>query len=153
MRAVPTALLDTNVALDCFAFDGPQARPLKEAVLKGRIHLLTCDACVEELARVLRYPRLKLDEQERTAALERYRHVAEVVALRLAEAVPRCRDRDDQVFLDLAAGWQVDYLFSRDARVLATRGRMLQRFGVKVVEPRHWAASQMTAAATNSGAL
>lgn len=139
MNTATTAILDTNVALDCFAFDGPMARPLKDAVLSGNIRLLTCAACVEELARVLRYPKLKLDDAARAAALDRFRAAVEVVELVRVADVPRCRDRDDQVFLELAAAQRVAFLFSRDARVLATRHKMLRQFGVQVIEPRIWA--------------
>ena len=103
MNTPETAILDTNVALDCFAFDGPMARPLKAAVLQGNIRLLTCEACLEKLARVLRYPKLKLEAAERAATLERFRAAVEVVPLVRVADVPRCRDRDDQVFLELAA--------------------------------------------------
>lgn len=148
MNTPETAILDTNVALDCFAFDGPLARPLKEAVSVGNIRLLTCAACLEELARVLRYPKLKLDEAARAAALERFRASVEVVPLVRVADVPRCRDRDDQVFLELAAACRVNWLFSRDARVLATRHKMLRQFGVQIVEPRIWAARQVATAST-----
>jgi uncharacterized protein len=149
LSTAETAILDTNVALDCFAFDGPMALPLKQAVLQGNIRLVSCEACVEELVRVLRYPKLKLDEAERAAALERYRAVVEVLPLVRVADVPRCRDRDDQVFLELAAACKVNWLFSRDARVLATRHKMLRQFGVQIVEPRIWAARLQAASSAS----
>lgn len=138
----PTAVLDTNVVLDCFAFDGPLAQPLAEAVCAGAMRVVTTEECLAELARVLAYPKLKLDEAGRSRGLERFRAVADVVPKRLVADVPRCRDRDDQKFLDLAAAEQVQFLFSRDARVLATRAKMLRIFAVTVIEPKVWAATR-----------
>jgi uncharacterized protein len=138
-----TAVLDTNVVLDCFAFDGPMAQPLVEAVRAGEIRVITTEECLAELARVLAYPKLKLDAAERARGLERFRAVAEVVPQRIVADVPRCRDRDDQKFLELAAAERVQFLFSRDARVLATRTKMLRIFAVTVIEPRIWAANRL----------
>lgn len=139
---MPTAVLDTNVVLDCFAFDGPMAQPLVDAIAGRELRIITTEACIEELQRVLAYPKLKLTDSERTRGFERFRAAATVVPERLVPDVPRCKDRDDQKFLDLAAAERVQYLFSRDARVLATRAKMLRNFAVMVVEPRVWAAAR-----------
>jgi putative PIN family toxin of toxin-antitoxin system len=133
------AVLDTNVILDCFAFDGPMARPLADAVREGRVKALTSAACLQELERVLAYRKLKLDEARRAGTFALYRGLAECIEPSAVTGVPRCRDRDDQIFLDLAAAARADFLFSRDARVLATGSRMLKTFAVKVMEPRIWA--------------
>ena len=138
-RIVPTAVLDTNVVLDCFAFDGPLAKPLADSVRAGTIRVITTEECLAELARVLAYPKLKLDDAGRARGLARFRAVADVVPTRVVADVPRCRDRDDQKFLDLAAAERVQFLFSRDARVLATRAKMLRIFAVTIIEPKRWA--------------
>lgn len=140
------AVLDTNVVLDCFAFEGPLALPLAEAVRAGEIAVITTEECIAELERVLAYPKLKLDEAERARGLERFRAVVQVVPQRIVADVPRCKDRDDQKFLDLAAAERVQFLFSRDARVLATRTKMLRIFAVTVIEPRIWAAIRLQSA-------
>ncbi|MDX2219563.1 MAG: putative toxin-antitoxin system toxin component, PIN family [Burkholderiales bacterium] len=145
-----TAVLDTNVVLDCFAFDGPLAKPLADAVRAGAMRVITTEECLAELARVLAYPKLKLDEAGRARGLARFREVANVVPQRRVADVPRCRDRDDQKFLDLAAAERVQFLFSRDARVLATRAKMLRIFAVNVTEPKRWAEQFAGAAWTPS---
>ncbi|MBL8517648.1 MAG: putative toxin-antitoxin system toxin component, PIN family [Betaproteobacteria bacterium] len=143
----PTAVLDTNVVLDCFAFDGPLAKPLADAVRAGAMRVITTDECLAELARVLAYPKLKLDDTGRALGLERFRAVADVVPLRMVADVPRCKDRDDQKFLDLAAAERVHFLFSRDEQVLATRAKMMRIFAVTVIEPKRWAEQLRTASA------
>lgn len=142
----PVAVLDTNVVLDCFAFDGPLAKPLADAVRAGELRVITTEECLAELERVLAYPKLKLDDAGRARGLERFRALAEVVPQLVVADVPRCKDRDDQKFLDLAAAERVQYLFSRDARVLATRTKMLRIFAVTVIEPKRWAELRSAAA-------
>jgi putative PIN family toxin of toxin-antitoxin system len=94
---------------------------------------ITNDACFAELERVLQYPRLRRDEARHAALLTAYRTTAQWFDATGGEDVPRCRDRDDQKFLDLAAAARADFLVTRDARVLGMSRRMEKRFGVRVV--------------------
>ena len=126
-------VLDTNAVLDWLLFDGPELQPTNAAVKLGRLLPITNDACFAELERVLRYPRLRLDEARRAALLTAYRAAVQWIDAAAGEDVPRCRDRDDQKFLDLAAAARADFLVTRDARVLAMSRRMEKRFGVRVV--------------------
>jgi putative PIN family toxin of toxin-antitoxin system len=126
-------VLDTNAVLDWLLFDGPGVQPMIAAVKQGRLLPITNDACFAELERVLRYPRLRLDTAQRGALLAAYRTAATWIDAAAGEDVPRCRDRDDQKFLDLAAAARAHFLVTRDARVLAMSRRMEKRFGVRVV--------------------
>ncbi len=126
-------VLDTNAVLDWLLFDGPAVQPMKAAVSQGRLLPITNDACFTELERVLKYPKLQLDEAPCAALLAAYRAVAQWSGAAAGADVPRCRDRDDQKFLDLAAAARADFLVTRDARVLAMSRHMEQRFGVRVV--------------------
>lgn len=128
-------VLDTNAVLDWLLFDGPAVQPMKAALNQGRLLPITNDACFAELQRVLQYPKLRLDEALRAALLAAYRMAAQWIDAAAGEDVPRCRDRDDQKFLDLAAAARADFLVTRDARLLAMSRRMEQRFGVRVVMP------------------
>jgi uncharacterized protein len=128
-------VLDTNAALDWLLFDGPAVQPMKAAVMQGRLLPITNDACFAELERVLHYPKLRLDEALRAALRAAYRAAAQWIDATAGEDMPRCRDRDDQKFLDLAAAARADFLVTRDARVLAMSRRMEKRFGVRVVMP------------------
>ena len=134
MAGTPVKIvLDTNAVLDWLLFDGPAVQPMKAAVSQGRLLPITNDACFAELERVLRYPRLRLDEAPRAALLAAYRAASQWIDATAGEDVPRCRDRDDQKFLELAAAARADFLVTRDARVLAMSRRMVKHFGVRVV--------------------
>ena len=126
-------VLDTNAVLDWLLFDGPAVQPMKAAASQGRLLPISNDACFAELERVLQYPKLRLDEALRAALLTAYRTAAQWIDAAAGADVPRCRDRDDQKFLDLAAAARADFLITRDARVLAMSRRMEKRFGVRVV--------------------
>ena len=50
-----------------------------------------------------------------------------------APPLPRCQDRDDQKFLELAARAGADLLVSKDKALLKLRGRT--RLGFEIVKP------------------
>ena len=132
------AVLDTNAVLDWLVFDGPVARPMKEAILDGRLIPLTNTACFAELERVLSYAKLRVETPRREAVLTAYRNTAlwiepSLPASGTPQKIPRCRDPDDQKFLELAVTGRAAYLISRDARVLGTARRMEAAFGVRVL--------------------
>lgn len=122
-------VLDTNVVLDLFAFDDPHARPLAEALDAGTLTAWADADTLAELGYVLASRNFRPgwdDAAARRATLERYRALARVVPAgegTPAPELPRCRDRDDQKFLLLAARAGAAWLVSKDKRVLSMAGR------------------------------
>jgi putative PIN family toxin of toxin-antitoxin system len=136
-------VLDTNVCLDLFVFDDPRCARLRDALHAGDVVAVTDEACRDEWMRVLRYPGLRLDAAMREAAAARFddmiRHRASLPAHAAGlPAVPRCRDPDDQKFLELAASAGARWLLSRDEHLLALARRMKRdgRFGIAT--PQAW---------------
>lgn len=116
-------VLDTNVWLDLLVFDDPAARRLRG---EG-VEILIDGACEAELERVLGYAlgRWSLAPERRLACLAECRRLARRVAAGPGRAgLPRCRDADDQKFLELAAGCGADALVTKDDRLLELRGRL-----------------------------
>ena len=95
----------------------------------ARFEVLLGSRCEEELARVLAYDlgRFTLDEPGRAAALAEARRVSSpVVDVPPAEArLPRCRDPDDQMFLETALAGEAACLVTRDKELLACARRSL----------------------------
>lgn len=121
------------MALDLVVFMDPGAEPLRAAIECGRVTLLTSVECLEELRRVLGYPEFKLDEAAQAGALAWYAARAQVIEPPAPQAfLPRCRDADDQKFLDLAWASSADHLVTRDRALLelARRVARLERFTV-----------------------
>ena len=125
---VPLAVLDTNVVLDLFVWDNPAAEPLRSQIRQGALRCLSDADCLDELARVLTYPKLALEATTRDAIHADYRALCTVVDRERPEhaspILPRCSDRDDQKFLTLAVRAQADYLLTRDKALLKMSKRM-----------------------------
>jgi len=126
-------VLDTNVVLDLVVFRDPGAAPLRAAIEAGRVTLLTTSECIAELRRVLDYPEFKLDETAQAAACDWFVAHAEILETPEPDPLlPRCRDADDQKFLDLAWIADVEHLVTKDKALLelARRVAKLGRFAV-----------------------
>lgn len=114
-------VLDTNVVLDLLHFADAEALPILAALERGEAECWSDAASLEELARVVAYPEFRLDAAASAALCARYRHLA-----RIAEAVcaplpplPKCKDPDDQKFLELAARMGAGTLITKDKALLA----------------------------------
>jgi putative PIN family toxin of toxin-antitoxin system len=121
-------VLDTNVVLDVLVFDDPHVRPLAAALEVGALTAWADADTLAELGYVLasRNFRPGLEEAARRAAFERYRARVRLVSEAegtLIPELPRCRDRDDQKFLLLAARAKAAWLVSKDKRVLSLADR------------------------------
>jgi putative PIN family toxin of toxin-antitoxin system len=124
-------VLDTNIVLDLWVFDEPQAAALRNHIEAGTSGWIATAAMREELARVLAYPPIA----KRLTA--RALHADTVLAHfdRRAQLLPdapkapyACKDTDDQKFIDLAVQ-HAAALHSKDAQVLCMKKR-LERCGV-----------------------
>lgn len=141
-RPPPVRLvLDTNVWLDLLVFRDPNVSALHDALATGEACAFVDDAALAELARVLAYPALRLDTPARARVLAAVAGLS-THAIRgpAGQPLPRCRDPDDQCFVELAAACHADHLLSRDAELLRLSAR-LQRLGLcSVLTPSAWCA-------------
>lgn len=128
-------VLDTQVWLDWLVFDDACVGPLREALAAGRAEIVIDEPCEAELARVLAYDlgRYTLDAGQQTRCIARSRSVARKVAPAAAPGLPKCRDPDDQKFLELAAAAGADYLVSKDQALLALAPRVAQ---FRIIAPK-----------------
>ena len=124
----PLAVLDTNVVLDLFVWDNPVAEPLRALIRNGEMCCLSDEECLDELSRVLTYPKLNLDTAAQQSIHVSYRACCTVLANQRPEHVspilPRCSDRDDQKFIALAVRGKADFLLTRDNALLKMAKRM-----------------------------
>ena len=95
-------MFDTNIVVSALVFGGRLA--WMRTVWAARIHPVVCSETVQDLTRVLTYPKFRLSHAERLMLLEDYLPFAEIVPL--PQPLPvlpvACRDRDDAVFIQLA---------------------------------------------------
>ncbi len=132
-------VLDTQIWLDLLLFDDPRCAALGAALLGGRAIAHTDDECSAEWRRVLRYPALRLTPEQREELQSRFDALAvPFEGSRDAPAqvpLPRCRDPDDQKFLQLARDTQAVALVSRDNAVLEL-ARQVERSGLfRILRP------------------
>lgn len=135
----PRYVLDTNVCLDLFVFEDPQCASLLAALQAREIEWVTREDCRTEWHAVLTYPRLKLSEERRVQAVQIYDTWARCMRSSEATAqhdavLPRCSDRDDQKFLELAQQAGAVALLTRDDALLRL-ARRTKRDGLFVILP------------------
>jgi len=117
-------VFDTNVWLDWLVFADPSVFPLRQAVEMRRAAIYLDGACEAELERVLAYDlgRHSIDSAAQARALAACRATAHRIEEPLDEALraqlPRCRDPDDQKFLEAALAARANYLVTKDQALL-----------------------------------
>jgi putative PIN family toxin of toxin-antitoxin system len=133
-------VIDTNVALDWLVFADPGVQTLRAAVEGGRVVWWSCEATRTELAHMLSHAGLQRWAHDAPAALALHDRLARM-APAPAPAPPslRCRDVDDQVFIDLALACEARWLLTRDRAVLAL-ARRANSHGLQIVPPMRWLA-------------
>jgi putative PIN family toxin of toxin-antitoxin system len=134
----PTVVvLDTNIVLDIYLFRDPRVVGVHDALMAGQMRWTATQRMRDELARVLAY-----------AHIDRWmshhdRHAQQVLDAvdpmwtlspdaPSAPASLRCRDKDDQMFIDLALSHRC-LLLSKDREVLRLK-RPLHAHGVTVCD-------------------
>jgi predicted nucleic acid-binding protein len=148
MSSTPSVVLDTNAVLDWLVFRDPAAAGWGLAIETGRLRWLASPAMRREFDQVLSRPALAGWAPPAEAMAGAWaRHAV------LAEAEPppgplRCTDPDDQVFIDLALQHRATWLLTRDRALLVLAKRALP-WGVTVLTPSVWQASQGVLAPTN----
>ena len=135
---VASAVLDTQVVLDWLVFADVAVIPLAHAVQRGDLLWIATDAMHAELTRVLSGTLAAARQFDASAVSRCFLRWSER-RLQAPIAAPglRCRDRDDQMFIDLAAAAGSSWLFTRDRALLALR-RAAHAHGVTVLRPADW---------------
>lgn len=132
-------VLDTNVLVSLFVFADSRLAPLRARLETGEWLALTDCRCLAEYRRVLAYPAFALDPAAQDAAFDAYARLAvrgATPACGDRPALPQCRDRDDQKFLELARDGQARWLVTSDKALLALgrRRRLTHLFGIVTPE-------------------
>jgi putative PIN family toxin of toxin-antitoxin system len=133
-------VIDTNALLDWLVFDDPSSHAFAHAVISGGALWLASPAMLDELEHVLgRTIHERWDSARKRALTHDWRSRARLCAEPCT--VPahglRCRDPDDQKFIDLAAAHGARWLITRDRDLLALR-RPAATIGVAIVPPQRW---------------
>ncbi|MGB8536027.1 MAG: putative toxin-antitoxin system toxin component, PIN family [Acidobacteriaceae bacterium] len=118
----PRVVFDTTVVVSALLFTGGRLAWLRPHWHRGDALPLASRATVEELTRVLRYPKFQLSSDNRDELLAEYLPYCEIVKVTRKSKLS-CRDKNDQPFLDLAEGGKADLLVTGDRDLLALAGQ------------------------------
>jgi len=115
-------VLDTNVVFSALAFDKGYLAWIRRAWERQQIVPLACKETVDELIRILAYPKFKLTTKEKEELLGDFLLYADTVELpKIWPELPVCRDKKDQVFIVLAHIGNANALISGDSDILVMR--------------------------------
>lgn len=137
----PRLVLDTNACLDLFVFNDRVGGPLRALLAAGQAQAITDAGCRAEWQRVLRYRHLGFDAVRIDAAEAAFAALVHEWPQSGADAapgvaLPRCRDPDDQKFLELAARCGARVLVTRDHSLLRLSRRTETIAGFVVLPPQ-----------------
>jgi putative PIN family toxin of toxin-antitoxin system len=115
-------VFDTTVVVSALLFTSGRLAWLRAHWRAGDALPLASRATIEELTRVLRYPKFQLSSENRDELLAEYLPYCEIVKVTRKSKLS-CRDKNDQPFLDLAESGNADLLVTGDRDLLALAGR------------------------------
>jgi len=118
-------VLDTNLLVSTLLFEGGRLAWILHGWQSGRIKPVVAEPTARELLRVLAYPTFQLKPAEIEQFLAELLPWSETWRQPLEASEPRCRDRKDQVFLDLAVSARVEVLVSGDADLLSLQDQLM----------------------------
>ncbi|MEO2154095.1 MAG: putative toxin-antitoxin system toxin component, PIN family [Aquificota bacterium] len=111
-------VLDTNILISTLLFGG-RLEFIRRAWKKGRIKLIFCKETLEELIKVLHYPKFGLTDEEITYLVEIEVMPYAIVIEKHVDLEPSIiSDKDDIKFLECALSGNADYLVSGDKALL-----------------------------------
>jgi len=131
LMAVPRFVLDTNTVLSALLFSNGRLAWLRPSWQAQRFVPLVSRATVEELLRVLAYPKFKLTAAESEDLLGDYLPYCETVDVPASIALPDCRDAADLPFLALALAARANALISGDTDLLV----LADSFSIAIIPP------------------
>lgn len=135
----PLLVLDTNAVLDLLHWQDLRAAPLLAAARASKIRLVTDRRCVDELIHVLHRQPFNYSDgstQDLRAAYLAMATMAEEWGPSASfPALPRCRDPDDQKFLELAVRAEAEFLVTRDKALLTLARKKFALAGLRIVRP------------------
>lgn len=143
--ASPTVVIDTQIVMEWLVFKDAKVAPLVQALEACAVRWIGSPAMLGELRHVLGRgiaakfaPDMLLIEQ----AFAQHCQTIDAAPLPAVRLV--CRDKNDQMFIDLAIAERARWLISRDRDVLALAKRA-RAAGLAILTPEAWAKQQLPA--------
>ncbi len=120
-------VLDTNILLDILVFDDQRAHPLRAALESNRIDAVATQKTFDEFLDVIGRPQFELDTAKQQLIGAQWKVWARMIPDQELSIAPwKCKDRDDQVFINLAYSLRPATLLSKDKQVLKIAKRAIK---------------------------
>lgn len=124
--------------MDWLVFNDPSVQRLTSHILSGELRWMAHPAMLDELLHVLGRGVASRYMPDHSGIAGQFRRHCTLVDADPAPAVRlKCRDPDDQVFIDFAVAVEARWLLSRDRAVLALAKRARAQ-GLSILSPRAW---------------
>ena len=111
-------VLDTNIVLSSLLFAAGRLVWMRHSWHSGTITPLASNATINELLKVVSYPKFKLNSQDIHELMDDYLPYSETVSVPASIITPECRDPDDRIFLALAQHANANALITGDKDLL-----------------------------------
>ena len=148
MRVPLRVVLDTNVVLSALVFGGGLPGAVRAAWQSGTLRPLASAATVQELVRVLAYPKFRLSAAEQEELLADYLPYVQTVRIpQPLPTVPACRDPLDEPFMQLALAGKARVLVSGDRDLLALADAFANAGGCSILSLEVFCRQQQIGAA------
>ena len=112
-------VLDTNVVVPALVFQHGRLAWIRNAWMAGRMTPFASKATIEEILRVLAYPRLQLTSEEIGVLVADSVPFVEAVEIKAGfTTVAGLKDPDDRILLELAKAGRAEFLVTGDRDLL-----------------------------------
>jgi putative PIN family toxin of toxin-antitoxin system len=140
VKPVPRLILDTNVCLDLFVFQDKRWASLIHAIESHTIEIITNPLCRSEWVRVLSYPNLSLNEEQKDFALAWFDRTISCLDYPPKNHIilPICSDKDDQKFLELSRDVNAQILITKDKALLKLHKKTSKQDLFHIQSPESW---------------
>ncbi len=132
-------VLDTNTVVSALVLRSKAMRHVMQLWQQGRIQPVVSKPIVQELMRVLAYPKFRLTALDIESLLADYLPYCEVVQIEghfnALMHVATCRDPKDQMFLNAAQIAEVRYLVTGDADLHAVNDPLGKHHRFQICKP------------------
>lgn len=123
----PVVILDTNILLDILVFDDQRAHPLRGALVEKKIDAVATVKTIEEFVDVIGRSQFDLNPNQQEEIQLQWESWSRILDDGDLIAAPwKCKDRDDQVFINLAYSLRPAILISKDKLVLKIAKRAIK---------------------------
>ncbi|MDX9715712.1 MAG: putative toxin-antitoxin system toxin component, PIN family [Dissulfurispiraceae bacterium] len=111
------AVLDSNIFISAFLFNGKQRRIIESAI-EGRFRIAISEGIIRELSRVLERPAFKLANSQIKMLIAEIESISEI-CYPSEKVYGVCRDNDDHIILECAVAAEADFIVTGDADLLS----------------------------------